>query len=202
MARGKLRPDFYYRIAGLTIQVPPLRERSEDILILAAFFLRRFKERGGASYPGGKFSQASASHLQHHQWPGNVRELRNVVERSLILSRGETIEIGEVDGQVLEAELPSLAEQREAVLPEPTSEWARARLLNELRLCVEAKRRVKRYKGEQWRAEFVRLLYPECKAANAKGFSDLIKRLTQGPWGDPNWRDDPELKLLIADLMK
>jgi len=48
----------------------------------------------------------------------------------------------------------------------------------------------------------MRLMYPECRAANAKGFNDLLRRLTKGPWGDPRWTRDKELAILIAELQK
>ena len=76
---GRLREDFYYRIATMTLRVPPLRERLEDLSILAESFLQRFKVGGGASYPGKRFDKAFLRGLQRHDWPGNVRELRNVI---------------------------------------------------------------------------------------------------------------------------
>lgn len=194
---GRIRSDFYYRIAGITIPVPPLRERIEDVPILADLFLRRFKERGGAGYPGETFSPASLQILKQYSWPGNVRELRNVIERSLILSQDRVIQV-EALGK---ASLPDFGEAKVfSSLPDNSGSWSRARLLSEIKMCLEAKRRVQVYKGEQWRAELMRLMYPECKAANAKGFKDLVRRLTQGPWGEPRWEEDPEFKSLITEL--
>jgi hypothetical protein len=85
-------------------------------------------------------------------------------------------------------------------LPQESNNWAKTRLVAELQLCLEAKSRIQAYKGEQWKAEFMRLMYPECRAANAKGFTDLVKRLTHGPWGEPDWRENPELLELIQEL--
>ena len=61
-------------------------------------------------------------------------------------------------------------------------------------MALDVKRRVQAYKGGQWRAEFMRVLYPECKAQNAKGLTDLVRRLTKSPWGNPDYRADPELR--------
>ena len=90
----------------------------------------------------------------------------------------------------------------EFLLPENSGEWSRLRLIFELRLALEARRRIQSYKGKGWKAEFMRLLYPECKAANAKGFDDLLRRLTQGPWGCSCWQQDPELARLIKELRR
>lgn len=202
---ARLREDFYYRIATMTLLVPPLRERGDDVPILADLFLKRFKARGGASYSGESFSDGFSNRLQRHSWPGNVRELRNAVERAVILSRDTVIGVEEFQEPLLHtasAEQSSNRDQElgEAQLPDDCDSWPTARLLAELRFALEVRRRVQEYKGNQWKAEFMRLLYPDCKAANAKGFDDLIKRLTQGPWGCPRWQECPEMASLIGKL--
>jgi len=70
----------------------------------------------------------------------------------------------------------------------------------ELKIAVEVKRHVMQYKGDRWKAEFMRVLYPHCRASNAKGFSDLIRRLSKGPWGDPAISRDKELSRLLTEL--
>jgi len=198
----RLREDLFFRISTVTLQVPPLRERIEDIPVLAEWFLKRFKARGGASYPGDRLTSSFIAQLAGHSWPGNARELRNVIEREVILSSNQTI--GGVDGvssMVRETPAPAGAPTEDfGQLPADASDWPVARLLTELRLAVEARRRVQAYKGKQWKAEFMRMMYPECRAANAKGFDDLVKRLTQGPWGCTTWQDCPELVVLIESL--
>jgi DNA-binding NtrC family response regulator len=82
--KGLLREDLYYRLNVFQIEVPPLRERGEDILMLAEHFLTQFNAREGTSK---RWSERAQRRLQGYWWPGNVRELRNVVERSAILSR-------------------------------------------------------------------------------------------------------------------
>jgi len=201
---GRLREDFYYRIATMTLHVPALRERKDDIPALAELFLKRFKARGGASYPGTHFPELTLKRLQGHSWPGNVRELRNVVERAVILSPSKKIGV-EVLPEPFASNASSSASANRVTtygsLPDITGDWPATRLKNELRLAVEAMRRIREYKGNQWKAEFMRLMYPECKAANAKGFDDLIKRLTKGPWGNPEWKTDPEMSRALRELM-
>ena len=85
-AAGTFRSDLYYRLNGMSLFIPPLRDRVDDIPLLAAHFARRM---GGNSPP--TFSAAALAALQAHPWRGNVRELRAVVERALILSEGEHV---------------------------------------------------------------------------------------------------------------
>lgn len=201
---GGLREDFFYRIATMLLEVPALRERYDDVVILADWFLKRFKVRGGASYPGSRFDTAFLSRLYHHSWPGNVRELRNVVERAVILSSESVIGVEQLPESLTGPAIPEVLSKRNletaTSLPENPVNWPRARLVAELRLALEARQRVQAYKGNHWKAEFMRLMYPDCKAANAKGFDDLLKRLTQGPWGHTRWNDDSELAELIEAL--
>ena len=86
---GTFREDLYYRLHVLPILVPPLRERREDIMLLAYFFLEEFNRGFGEGISG--FSEAAESHLVSYDWPGNVRELRNAVERAVILGNKEFI---------------------------------------------------------------------------------------------------------------
>ncbi len=83
--QGKFREDLYYRICAFPIEIPPLRERPEDILQLAQHFLDKFALRP----PAPDLSAEGAQLLQSHAWSGNVRELQNVIERALILAEDE-----------------------------------------------------------------------------------------------------------------
>jgi transcriptional regulator with PAS, ATPase and Fis domain len=89
--QGKLREDLYYRINVIGICVPPLRERIEDIPLLVQTFIAEFNERNGKSVQA--VTPEALRLLQRYSWPGNIRELRNVVERAVILSPGEFIEL-------------------------------------------------------------------------------------------------------------
>ena len=80
---GRFRQDLYYRLCVIELEVPPLRDRTEDILPLARFFLDKTTERMGRSMDG--FSPGAVEHLLLYDWPGNVRELQNVIERAVAL---------------------------------------------------------------------------------------------------------------------
>jgi DNA-binding NtrC family response regulator len=86
VARRDLREDLYYRLKAVTIIVPPLRERKEDVPLLVAYFTREFCERNHLAVP--QFDGDVMPLLMQHYWSGNVRELRNVVESVLTLERG------------------------------------------------------------------------------------------------------------------
>src|SRR5438128_6012649 len=86
---GRFRVDLYYRLAVFRIHLPALREREDDILILADHFLRKFAERMGRSKAG--LSEQARQLLLVHHWPGNIRELQNAIERALILADGALI---------------------------------------------------------------------------------------------------------------
>ena len=88
---GRFREDLFFRLAVIPIQLPPLRERPEDVLALANHFLER--QRRDLERPELCFGGGALDHLRSHRWPGNVRELENVVERGSVLARGETIEL-------------------------------------------------------------------------------------------------------------
>jgi len=92
---GRFRQDLYYRINLLPIVVPPLRERRDDIPLLARFFLGRFCAQYGK--PARRFDDDALQVLRACAWPGNVREVRNVVERLVIRSRSDTITAGDLE---------------------------------------------------------------------------------------------------------
>lgn len=86
---GKFREDLYYRIGVIAIKMPPLRERGDDVLLLANLFLGRFGRESGKKLKG--FSSDSLEMLCSYEWPGNVRELENKVQRAVIMSEGAYI---------------------------------------------------------------------------------------------------------------
>jgi len=87
---GLLRDDLFYRISTITIHVPPLRERMEDIQLLTDHFLKLYSDK--YDRPTAGVSQSAYQRLFAHPWPGNVRELQNVIERAVLLAKGERIE--------------------------------------------------------------------------------------------------------------
>ncbi|MBI2467828.1 MAG: sigma-54-dependent Fis family transcriptional regulator [Candidatus Rokubacteria bacterium] len=94
VTEGTFREDLYYRLNVVPIQVPPLRERVEDIPLLVAHFLRVFAERVGKPVP--ELTPEALALLCRHSWPGNVRELAHVVESILVFSKGGPIAVGDL----------------------------------------------------------------------------------------------------------
>jgi DNA-binding NtrC family response regulator len=110
---GRLREDIYYRLAVLTIELPPLRERGEDILVLADFFLGELNLRNGTRK---RMSEDLRARFLRHRWPGNVRELRNSVERAYILCDGE-LDLGEQEMPTLRPSEPGSLRGNEIHMP-------------------------------------------------------------------------------------
>jgi two-component system nitrogen regulation response regulator NtrX len=105
---GRFREDLYFRLNVIPIFVPPLRERDDDINLLAEHFMAEFAREYGRRPK--RLDPAAASGLRSYRWPGNVRELRNVIERLMIMVPGETIALGDLaflDGGALSAADPS-----------------------------------------------------------------------------------------------
>ncbi|MEZ4332074.1 MAG: sigma-54 dependent transcriptional regulator [Myxococcota bacterium] len=94
VAAGRFREDLYYRIAVVPVKLPPLRERREDIRLLAGTFLERIQAARGI--PPKKLSAAALGALEGYRWPGNVRELENAIEHGLALCEGDTIELADL----------------------------------------------------------------------------------------------------------
>ncbi|HUK88967.1 MAG TPA: sigma-54 dependent transcriptional regulator [Blastocatellia bacterium] len=88
---GTFREDLFYRLNVISINLPPLREHSEDILPLAQHFIRKYAAENGR-HLSDQITPEVLSILENYRWPGNVRELENVIERAVIISRGENIE--------------------------------------------------------------------------------------------------------------
>jgi len=92
VADGHFREDLYYRINIFPIEIPPLRDRHDDIPALATYFLTRFSE--DMNHKATEFSSGAMNLLMNHDWPGNVRELENVIQRAVILAGGDVIRQG------------------------------------------------------------------------------------------------------------
>jgi DNA-binding NtrC family response regulator len=100
VSSGQFRMDLYYRLKVLEIHLPPLRERRGDIPVLASYFLAKHATRLAKAARG--FSTRALTALVRHDWPGNGRELENVVQRMLILSPGEILDVDSVPSELLE----------------------------------------------------------------------------------------------------
>jgi two-component system response regulator HydG len=103
---GRFREDLYYRLNVVTVDVPSLRQRRDDIPLLADFFLKRYAQKNRRVIKG--FTPRATDLLMRYDWPGNVRELENIIERAVIMARGEMITPLEFS-----AELQALAENAE-----------------------------------------------------------------------------------------
>jgi two-component system, NtrC family, response regulator HydG len=91
---GRFREDLYYRLNVVAIELPPLRDRRDDVPLLAAAFLRRISEKHGKQLAG--FTPGALAALAAHSWPGNVRELEHAVERAVVLCRGEAVDVDDL----------------------------------------------------------------------------------------------------------
>ena len=90
VSQGHFREDLYYRLAVVHIDLPPLRDRDEDVVLLARHFLEEISQEVGVRIQG--FGESAVESLRRYPFPGNVRELRNLVERAVLFSDGERIE--------------------------------------------------------------------------------------------------------------
>jgi len=93
IAEGRFREDLFYRLNVFPLQVPPLRERKEDIPLLVQYFVERYATKAGKRITG--IAKRSLEQLQSYAWPGNIRELQNVIERSVIVSDSENLSVDE-----------------------------------------------------------------------------------------------------------
>ncbi len=98
----RFREDLYYRLQVITVTVPPLRERPEDIPLLAQHFLRRFAAKNHRELDG--FTEAALRCLRDYGWPGNVRELEHAVERGVILARGRLLDVADLPEAVTQSQ--------------------------------------------------------------------------------------------------
>ena len=102
---GKFREDLFYRLRVFPIIIPPLRERTEDILPLAEHFLRKARKKLGGK--AARFSPDAAEALQAYAWPGNVRELEHAVERAMIMAAGPSVQAADLPPEMAPAAAPS-----------------------------------------------------------------------------------------------
>ena len=122
---GRLREDLYYRLNVFAIELPPLRQRKEDLSLLIQFFLAEFNARNGKSVSA--VDPAAMRMLEQYTWPGNVRELRNVIERAVIISAGEFIEPKHFPPLVIDS--PDVVKPTISLQPGTTVEEAEERLI-------------------------------------------------------------------------
>lgn len=98
IGKGTFREDLYYRLNVVSIKVPSLRERKEDILLLATEFLSRFAKKNGKTIDG--FTAKTKSVLFNYDWPGNVRELQNCIESAVVMSKSNLIDVDDLPAKI------------------------------------------------------------------------------------------------------
>lgn len=128
--RGTFREDLYFRLAVVPIEVPPLRERADDIPVLAQHFLRLASERFGRR--PRTLSAAAIEALQAYRWPGNVRELKNLIERIMIFSPAEEVRRQDLPAEILDVE-PALPVAADAPLRAARDDFERRYILASLK---------------------------------------------------------------------
>ncbi len=94
---GRFREDLLYRLKVITLKLPPLRERKEDLMLLVSYFLKYFSKRH--NIPARQFDDEARSLLLEYNWPGNVRELRNAIEGAIVMAEGSTITVKDLPAQ-------------------------------------------------------------------------------------------------------
>jgi len=115
---GQFREDLYYRINVFPICLPPLRERPQDLIKLAELFIHLYAQRFHKSVHA--ISPKAIEALNHYDWPGNIRELENIIQRSVVLAKGDTIELAHLPGELHQTKVPAL-NNGQVSLPEEAS---------------------------------------------------------------------------------
>jgi DNA-binding NtrC family response regulator len=133
---GRFREDLFYRLNVITIDLPALRDRAEDIPLLVTHFLQRFCNENGK--PQMTMSTDAMRPLMDYSWPGNVRELENVVERAVVLSSGTTIHVDLIPDHIVgRAPITSILEGRpDASLFDIMEECERRIIMDMLEKCT------------------------------------------------------------------
>ncbi|MDC7232121.1 MAG: sigma 54-interacting transcriptional regulator, partial [Spirochaetales bacterium] len=98
IASGNFREDLYYRLNVVNIHIPPLRERKDDIQLLASAFLKEFSEENDKKIEG--IDNKAAMALYNYSWPGNIRELRNCIESAVVMSKGHFLQLEDLPPDV------------------------------------------------------------------------------------------------------
>jgi two-component system response regulator HydG len=137
--QGRFREDLYFRVNTVAIDLPPLRERREDIPLLAEAFLREFAADRRREIEG--FSDEAIDMLEMYPWPGNVRELRNVVERAVLFCRGQSVTVDELPPQIRGgAPVTSIGESPKVVAMHEAVERAEAEAIQSALSATQGRR--------------------------------------------------------------
>ncbi|MGH7931070.1 MAG: sigma 54-interacting transcriptional regulator, partial [Candidatus Binatia bacterium] len=107
VSEGRFREDLYHRLNVIPITLPPLRERAEDIPILAQYFMRRYASESKKEFL--EINSEAMEKLLAYKWPGNARELANTIERAVVLGRGPAISLKDLSSRIVDADTPVTA---------------------------------------------------------------------------------------------
>ena len=121
IVKGTFRQDLYFRLNGITLVIPPLRERTSEIPDLAAAFAKQSAERNGVVHPPG-FSREAMTMLCEYTWPGNIRELRNVIERAVLLAGGGMVDVDHLPIEKMRAATRAIVTPKPPTIPPPFAE--------------------------------------------------------------------------------
>lgn len=133
---GRFRQDLFYRLSVIHVELPPLRDRGDDVLVLAEHFLKRLTRSNSRAC---HFAESTLDLFRAYPWPGNIRELRNVIERSIALCRGNRIEPSDLPETIKSASLGRTCIHQSA-LPTPASETATAEITHSQHILAGASR--------------------------------------------------------------
>lgn len=203
---GRLREDLFYRIKQFDVDIPPLRERDDDIPILAEFFLKHFKSGQGASYLAEELSKEAVAVLREYPWPGNIRELKNVIERAAILSPETLIKPKYFPPEISrtqhnpESESRLEASQFLYVMNKNPKDWglqyARMQLDYIARVCENGLAR------QMKATEIVNSIWPrpadgKVGKSSTEKLKAFLNQIAKPPWGNSEIKKDKECLSLI-----
>lgn len=153
VSQGLFRHDLFFRICAFQVDLPPLRERDSDMILLSEFFIKELHARQGGPEPIPELSQEAVDEILSRRWSGNVRELRNAIEHALILARGHAI---------LPEHLPEPMQTQQTQLQSSDASDLREQLNQLIRSWTEKKiETVTKGSDDQLYEEFLKLIEPE-----------------------------------------
>lgn len=132
MEKGEFRQDLYYRLNVIPIEVPPLRERRDDIPILVKHFIEKFNKEFGKSIQN--IDDLAMESLISYRWPGNIRELENLIERAIVLSKSKVLTLKDFPGHIVSIEtFPSVSINPEDTLTDMVDEFEKTIIIKALK---------------------------------------------------------------------
>jgi DNA-binding NtrC family response regulator len=138
IARNAFREDLYYRLNVVALNAAPLRDRKEDIPLLARFFIKRFASEYS---PVKDISKQAFIYLQNHDWPGNIRELENVIRRAMALARGESIQPEDLTHEIYTPSGSTASQDIEAPQDDSMEAYEMTAIRNALSKCSNSRRK-------------------------------------------------------------